>query len=117
MLWRRSASLTSTTRRSEIIASSILRNVSACSSTRETYENLPIFVRPSTSSATSAPNCWAIDSLVVSVSSRTSWSRPTTIETSSALRSARIEATFKGWTRYGSPERRTWPLCSRAEKT
>src|SRR5258705_97498 len=40
MLWRRSASLTTTTRTSETIARIIFRKVSACSSSREAQEGL-----------------------------------------------------------------------------
>ena len=53
MLCSRSASLTMMTRMSVTIASSILRMLSACRSSRECRFSLPILVTPSTQRATS----------------------------------------------------------------
>ena len=72
---------------SSTIARIILRRVSASSSSRELAAE--IFVTPATMCATSAPKYSATVSIVVSVSSTTSWRRPTTIAASSASRSAR----------------------------
>ena len=58
-----------------------------------------------------------IRSIGVWVSSTMSWSRPAAIATTSSFMSASRSATSSGWTRYGSPEWRTCPLCSKAEKT
>src|SRR5207245_5095418 len=76
-----------------------------------------IFVTPSTTCATSEPNSSSMRSIVVSVSSTTSWSRPAAMATASNFMSARKSATARGWMRYGSPEWRTWPRCSKAENT
>ena len=56
MLCVRSASLTKMTRRSFAIASSILRKLSACASSRLLNFSWSILLTPSTSSATSSPN-------------------------------------------------------------
>ena len=47
-----------------------------------------------------------------------SFELPESVETGRIAASfARKSATAKGWIRYGSPECRTWPRCSKAEKT
>ncbi len=87
------------TLRSSVIARSIFRNVSACCASLDVKAYLPIFVTPSTRCATSGPNSSATRSFVIDESSRTSWSRPAAIDASSSFISARIIATFSGWTR------------------
>ena len=105
------------TRRSSVIARSIFRNVSACCASFDVKAYLPIFVTPSTRCATSGPKSPVSFSFVTDESSRTSWRRPAAIDASSSFISARIIATFSGWTRYGSPEERSWFRCSWAETT
>ena len=102
---------------SSTIASSIFRKFSACRSSLEANRIALIFVTPSTTWATSGPNSSSIRSIVVRVSSTTSWSSPAATATTSSFMSARKSATARGWMRYGSPEWRTWPLCSKAENT
>ena len=58
----------------------------------------------------------SVESIVVRVSSTTSWRSPAAMATTSSFMSARRCATSSGCTRYGSPEWRTWPWCSSAEK-
>ena len=102
---------------SSTIASSILRKFSAWRSSLEEKGMALILVTPSTTWATSGPKSSRIRSIVVRVSSTTSWSRPAAMATTSSFMSARKSATARGWIRYGSPEWRTWPRCSKAEKT
>ncbi len=102
---------------SSTIARSILRKFSAWRSSLEEKGMAPIFVTPSTTCATSGPNSSRIRSIEVSVSSTTSCSSPAAIVTTSSFMSASRSATSSGWTRYGSPECLTWPLCSNAENT
>ena len=66
---------------SSTIASSILRKFSACRSSLDENRMALIFVTPSTTWATSGPNSSWMRSMVVSVSSTTSWSRPAAIAT------------------------------------
>ena len=84
---------------SSTIASSILRKFSACRSSLDENGMALILVTPSTTWATSGPNSSAMRSMVVSVSSTTSWSRPAATATTSSLMSARKSATSSGWTR------------------
>ena len=102
---------------SSTIASSILRKFSACRSSLDENWIAPSLVTPSTTCATSAPNSSWIRSIGVCVSSTMSWSSPAAMATTSSFMSASRSATSSGWTRYGSPEWRTCPLCSKAEKT
>src|SRR6266852_4657123 len=67
MLWRRSASLMRTTRRSSAIATIIFRMFSACCCWSVRIEMRPSLVTPSTSRATSAPNSVSISSAVSAV--------------------------------------------------
>ena len=64
---------------SSTIASSILRKFSACRSSLDENGMALILVTPSTRCATSGPNSSSMRSMVVSVSSTTSWSRPATM--------------------------------------
>ncbi len=73
MLWRRSASLISTTRMSSAMATSILRMFSAWACSRVWTWILPSLVTPSTSRAIASPNSSRISSRVTSVSSTVSW--------------------------------------------
>ena len=61
---------------SSTIARSILRKFSACRSSLDENGIALILVTPSTTWATSGPKSSSIRSIVVSVSSTTSWSRP-----------------------------------------
>ena len=92
MLCVRSASFTRITRRSRTIASSILRKLSACASSRLLNLIWSSLVTPSTSSATSAPNRAASWSFGVGVSSMTSCRIAAMIVSASRCRSARIAA-------------------------
>ncbi len=95
----------------------ILRKFSACSASRPPKVIRLIFVSPSTRKATSLPKASSICWGVARVSSTVSWSSPvTTVEQSSRM-SASIPATSIGWMRYGSPDRRTCPWWTLAEKT
>ncbi len=91
-----SASLISTTRTSETMASSILRTFSACRSSRFANWILSIFVTPSTMCATWSPNSSAISSLVAGVSSTESCSSPAAIDVASIFISASTSATSRG---------------------
>ncbi len=102
---------------SSTIASSILRKFSACRCSLDENGIAPSLVTPSTTCAMSWPNTSRMRSMLVSVSSTTSCSSPAATATTSSFRSARMAATSRGCTRYGSPEWRTCPLCSKAEKT
>ena len=84
---------------SSTIASSILRKFSACRSSLDEKVMALIFVTPSTTWATSPPNVSSSRSVVVSVSSTTSWSSPAAIVTASIFMSVRMVATSRGWTR------------------
>ena len=84
---------------SSTIASSILRKFSACRSSLVEKEMELILVTPSTTWATSGPNSSRTRSMVVRVSSTTSWSSPAAMATSSSRMSATREATSRGWTR------------------
>ncbi len=84
---------------SSTIASSILRKFSACRSSVDAKVMAPILVTPSTTWATSWPNVRSRRSVVVSVSSTTSWRRPAAIVTGSIFMSVRMVATSSGWTR------------------
>ena len=90
MLCVRSASLTRMTRRSRTIASSILRKLSACASSRLLNLIWSSLVTPSTSSATSAPKRSASSSFGVGVSSMTSCRMAATMVSASRCRSARM---------------------------
>ena len=81
------------------MASSILRKFSAWRSSLVENEIELILVTPSTTWATSDPKSWRTRSMVVSVSSTTSWSSPAAIATSSSRMSATREATSRGWMR------------------
>ena len=97
------------------IARTILRKFSASRSTLVENAILPIFVTPSTSTATSRPNLASISAIEVPVSSGTSWSRPAMIVVTSMRIFARMPATSRGCERYGSPEVRSWPRWATAE--
>ena len=84
---------------SSTIASSILRKFSACRSSLDENGMALILVTPSTTCATSGPNSSWMRSMVVSVSSTTSWRRPAAMATASSFMSARKSATASGWMR------------------
>src|SRR5262245_49921617 len=117
MLWSRSASLISRMRMSFDIATSILRKLSAWRARAELYSTFEILVRPSTRKATSSPNRRCTSSTEVTQSSTVSCSMPAATVTLSSRRSSRMPATSRGWIRYGSPETRSWPSWTLAEKT
>ena len=98
MLCSRSASLISTTRMSLAMARNILRRVSAWASSRLAKFSWLSLVTPSTSRATSSPNCSRTTSSVQpSTSSTQSCSRPAAMVVASSIRSVRITATATGW--------------------
>ena len=84
---------------SRLMASSILRKLSACWVARDRYGTLPSFVTPSTIVATSRPNCSVSSNTVISESSTESWSRPAATEGESSPSCAMLWATRTGWTR------------------
>ncbi len=86
---------------SSTIASSILRKFSACRSSLVADDSgmALILVTPSTTWATSGPNSSRMRSIVVRVSSTTSWRRPAAMATASSFMSARKSATARGWMR------------------
>ena len=98
------------TRTSRLMASSILRRFSACSSSM--FENwiFVSLVTPSTSRATSSPKAAVRSASVVGVSSTTSCSRAAAMLSVSMPRSSTRRATASGWQIYGSPLRRQTPL-------
>src|SRR5438309_3905954 len=65
----------------------------------------------------SFPNSASICSRVQTVSSTVSCNSPATMADTSSFKVARTSATASGCFRYGSPDRRTWPSCARAEKS
>jgi len=97
MLCSRSASLTRMTLMSSTIASSILRKFSAWRCSLEENGMALSLVTPSTTWAISSPNSSRIRSIVVSVSSTTSWRSPAATATVSSFMSARMAATSSGW--------------------
>src|SRR4051794_3881636 len=105
MLCSRSASLMTSTRMSRLIATIILRMVSAWAVSP--YLTLSSLVTPSTSWATSAPKSLRSSSSVYGVSSTVSCSRAATRVGSVMPMSARIVVTASGWVMYGSPLLRT----------
>src|ERR1700759_3558317 len=94
MLCSRSASLMTRTRMSLLIATIILRMVSACA--ESPYLTLSSLVTPSTSSATSSPKSARSWSRVYAVSSTVSCSRAATRVGSVMPMSARIVGTASG---------------------
>ena len=97
ILCSRSQTLMRITRISRLMAMSILRRFSICSSSLVTNCILVSLVTPSTSSATAGLNFLAISSWVEAVSSMQSWSRAATSASMSSSRSATISATAMGW--------------------
>ena len=87
----------------------IFLKFSACLSSLVLKTILPMFVTPSTNSATVSPNCLPISSRFTDESSTVSCSMPAIIEGTSSLSRVRISATSIGWLRYCSPEWRTCP--------
>ena len=75
ILCTRSASLTSSTRTSWLIASMNLRKFSACFVSSDCSSSLESFVTPLTRSAISRPNCFSMSACVTSVSSIVSCSK------------------------------------------
>ncbi len=112
MLCRRSASLTRITRTSRAIASSILRNDSACDSSRVEKRSLSSLVRPSTNSAVGAPKRSISSGLVTPQSSIASCISAAMIACTSSFQSAHRPATAIGCVMYGSPLARNWPRCA-----
>ena len=110
MLCSRSHSLMIITRTSRLMASSILRRFSACSSSMLENWILVSLVTPSTNRATSSPKAAFRSSSVVGVSSTTSCSRAAAMLSESMPRSSTSRATASGWQIYGSPLRRHTPL-------
>ena len=102
------------TRRSLAIATSILRMVAACCSSRESKRIRSSFVTPSTIWATSAPKRSSISAVVISVSSTASWRRAAATVVSSSPMSATTLATEMGWLMYFSPLLRYWCSCASA---
>ena len=106
MLCRRSASFTMTTRTSFTIASSILRTFSAWRASGASRSSRLIFVTPSTSRATSGPNCSEIFSsgnlriFDDVVKQRGAQRGHVQLHVRQDMRH------FNGWERYGSPESR-----------
>ena len=102
------------TRRSLAIATSILRMVAACCSSRESKRMRSSFVTPSTIWATSGPNHSSISATVISVSSAASCSSAAATVVSSRPMSATTLATAIGWLMYFSPLLRYWCSCASA---
>ena len=97
ILCSRSHSLMIMTRTSWLMASSILRRFSACCSSMLENWILVSLVTPSTSRATSAPKADLTSSMVMGVSSTTSWSREAAMLSVSMPRSSTSRATASGW--------------------
>ena len=98
ILWVRSASLTSNTRTSSLIAIRSLRKFSACALLGDDWIAMRLsFVTPSTSVGTSPPNCWSSADSVTSQSSTVSCSNAVMMVSSSSRMSIRILATATGW--------------------
>ncbi len=95
-LWIRSASLTRITRMSLPMARIIFRRDSAFWSATSEMTTRLILVTPSTSWATFSPNSSRISSMVATVSSTVSWSKPVETVSSSMFQSARMKETFRG---------------------
>mmetsp|Transcript_17843 Transcript_17843/g.47037 ORF Transcript_17843/g.47037 Transcript_17843/m.47037 type:complete len:275 (-) Transcript_17843:392-1216(-) len=110
MLWRRSASLTSTTRHSALMARRRSRWLSM--SGRASASVTPVTMR-----ATWWPKRVQMSSASYSVSSTTSCRRPATIVSLSMRSSARMHATSTGWMTNGSPDLRHWPSCASMAKS
>ena len=79
------------------MAMSILRRFSICSSSRLVNCTRVSLVTPSTMSATETPNCRAMSSWVMAVSSMQSWSSAETMLSSSSPISAQIWAAAMQW--------------------
>jgi len=91
-----------------------LRRFSICSSSRLVNCTRVSFVTPSTISATSPPNCRAMSSWVMAVSSMQSCSSAATMLSSSSPISAQICAAATQCVTYGVPALRFCPLWARS---
>src|SRR5689334_10065570 len=115
MLWSRSASLMKMTRRSRDIDSSMRRKFSACAASRLSKCSPDSLVTPSTSDATSLPQCFSTSASDTSVSSTTSCSNAahaSVVSSRFSSRSTRIRHTSTACEMYGSPEMRLWSPCA-----
>ncbi len=88
------------------MAKSILRMLSECWRERLFPRRIEILVTPWTSDSTSLPKSFRSSARLTSVSSSTSCRSAAITPSASIWMSTRIEATFRGWTMYGSPEAR-----------
>ena len=106
----RSASLTSNTRTSSLIASNSFRKFSAWALLGDDFIARRLnLVTPSTNCATSLPNISSSCSKVTPQSSTVSCNNAVTTVSRSKRISMRICATAMGWVKYGSPDARVWP--------
>ena len=127
MLCNRSASFTTMMRISPVMAISICRRFSACTSRPASLtsaawepclESLLTFVSPSTMRRTSGPNCFSImPNVTYSTSSTVSCSSPAMMLSESMPSRARITATATGCVMYGSPLLRFTPACASRANT
>ena len=98
MLWSRSEILMRITRMSLLMAMSIFRRFSICSSSLVAYWMRVSLLTPSTRSAMVGEKSLDTCSWVAAVSSMTSWSRAASMDSlSSRSSSATICATARGW--------------------
>ncbi len=105
------------TRTSRAIASSILRKLSACASSRESNSIWSNLDTPSTMSATGLPNFFSSSFLVTDVSSITSCSNAAASPWASRRHCERMLATASGCVMYGSPDLRYWPRWAESENS
>ena len=97
MLWSRSEILIRMTRMSLLMAKSIFRRFSICSSSLVAYWIRVSLLTPSTRLAMVGEKSRATSSWVAAVSSMTSWSRAAMMDSESSFWSATIWATARGW--------------------
>ena len=98
MLWSRSETLMRITRISLLMAMSIFRRFSICSSSLVAYWIRVSLLTPSTRLAMVGENIRATSPWVAGVSSITSWSRAASMDSESSFSSsATIWATARGW--------------------
>ena len=105
------------TRTSRAIASSILRKLSAWTSSRDVNSIWSSLETPSTMSATGLPKLRSSSDLVTEVSSITSCSSAAASPCASSRHCDRIDATASGCVMYGSPDLRNCPRWADSENS